>query len=318
MKRNMIEAINLALHDVMSQDETTLLIGEDVGVMGGVFRATQGLQEAFGPQRVLDMPISESLLAGMAFGMAYQGYKPIVEFQFMGFMYAALEQIISHLSRIQTRTQGVRRAPVLIRMPFGAGVKAPEHHSESLEALLAHVPHLHIAIPSTPSMAYAHIHAAMKHDGLSIILEHKALYRRHSEIIDTSNVFPSQAKIISQGDDLTLIAWGSTVHLAKKYIEQSSLSIELIDLNIIKPLDLRTLVNAVNRTGRCVILQESTRSFSVSSEISACLHEHCLMSLQAPIIRLTAPDQIVPPGQFEHFHLPSIQKLHRAIEECMS
>lgn len=313
----MLEAIRHGLDHIMSENHHAMILGQDVGHSGGVFRATEGLQKRYGDQRVIDMPISESLIAGMALGMSYQGLLPVVEFQFMGFVYAALEQLISHISRMHQRTLGDRHTPLIIRMPFGAGVKAPEHHSESTEALLGHIPHLKLVIPCSPSLAYTHLIAASRAKEPTIILEHKALYHRSSEDLYYQQDMIDKAIIKRQGRQATIICWGQCVPLALEHAANSAYDLTVIDVNVISPIDWKTLSQAVNQTGRCIIIQEAAKSVSIGSDIAAYIAHECLTQLLAPIELVAGLDTIVPCPQFERLYLPNHQRLEQAIDRTM-
>lgn len=319
----LVEAVNQALAYALAHDPEVVLLGEDIGVNGGVFRATLGLQQQFGADRVLDTPLAESMLAGIALGMATQGMKPVVEFQFMGFIYAALEQIISHISRLRNRTRGRLTCPLVLRAPYGGGIHAPEHHSESTEALLAHIPGLRVVIPSTPQRAYGLLLAAIQNPDPVVFLEPKRIYRLFKqEVPDNGQPLPlDRCFILRSGTDITLISWGAmlyeTLQVAKQ-LDQEGISAEVIDVATIKPLDIHTILQSVRKTGRCVIIHEAARTCGVGAEIAAQLAEHALTSLLAPIKRVTGYDTIMPYFKLEQHYLPSTQRIYQAIQETFA
>ena len=276
-KLTLLEAVNLALHRAMFEDPNVLLLGEDVGVNGGVFRASQGLRERFGFKRVLDTPLAEAMIAGVAIGMAAQGLKPVMEIQFLGFIYAAMEQLVSHASRLRNRTRGRLSCPLVVRSPMGAGIRAPEHHSESTEALFAHIPGLRVVIPSSPARAYGLLLAAIDDPDPVIFLEPTRLYRMNPQVLlDDGKRLPLDSCFtLREGHDITLISWGASVHetlQAASELALQGVSVEVIDVACIKPLDLDTLEASVRKTGRAVIVHEAPRSCGVGAEIAASLY----------------------------------------------
>ena len=318
----LIEAVTQALAYELKRDSEVIIIGEDVGVNGGVFRATAGLQIHFGADRVLDTPLAENMLIGMSVGMAAQGLKPVVEIQFLGFLYSGLDQIISHASRIRNRTRGRLTCPLVIRTPFGAGIHPPEHHSESTEALVAHIPGIRVVVPSTPARAYGLLLAAIRDPDPVLFLEPTRLYRLlKQEVPDTGEALPLDLCFVSrEGHDVTLISWGAMMHETLQAAEQLSLQgieAEVIDVATIKPLDMATILASVEKTGRCVIVQEATKSFGVGAEIAAQLAEHALMSLLAPIQRVAAFDIIVPLNKMEGYYLPTVECILKAVHKVM-
>lgn len=295
----MIEAINLALHRAMRTDPNVVVLGEDVATNGGVFRATVGLKEQFGHKRVMDTPLAESLIAGISVGMAAQQLRPVAEIQFMGFIYATMEHIISHAARLRNRTRGRLTCPMVLRAPYGGGIHAPEHHSESTEALFAHIPGIRVVIPSSPTRAYGLLLSAIEDPDPVIFLEPKRIYRMvKQEIYDDGVGLPlDTCYTLRQGTDITLISWGAMVHetlQAATELKKQGVSAEVIDVATISPLDLDTLVASVQKTGRCVIIQEAPRHCGVAAEISASLQEHAFSSLKAPITRFTGFDTPMP------------------------
>lgn len=322
MNINLIDAINMALEHVLHSDPKVLLLGEDIGKNGGVFRATVGLQEKF-PNRVLDTPLAENMLAGIAVGMAACGLKPIIEIQFMGFLYAALDQLINHASRMRNRTQGRLSCPMVIRAPYGAGIHAPEHHSESTEAILAHIPGLRVVIPSSPLKAYGLLIAAINDPDPVIFLEPTRLYRSFKEEVALNGkALPlDKAFILQSGKDVTLISWGAMIQetlSAAKILLEHQVTAEVIDVATIKPLDLEVILQSVQKTGRVIIIHEAAKYCGVGAEIAAQLAEFSLTSLLAPIKRVTGFDTIVPPYKIESSYLPTVANILTAVEEVLN
>lgn len=318
----LIEAINQALHYEMAADKDVVLLGEDIGVNGGVFRATQGLFNEFGPERVLDTPLAEAMIAGLSIGMATQGLKPVAEFQFMGFSYPALNQIINHAARLRNRTRGRLHCPLVFRMPYGAGIHAPEHHSESTEALFAHIPGLRVVVPSSPARAYGLLLAAIRDPDPVIFLEPTRLYRLHKQTVkNTGEALPlDQCFLLREGRDITLISWGAMLHetlMAADSLLKKGLSADVIDIATLKPLDSTLLFNSVEKTGRCIIIHEAARFCGVGAEIAAQLSEKVFLSLKAPIQRVTGYDVTVPYAQLEKQYLPSLTKIINVIDQTL-
>lgn len=322
-KLTLLEAVNLALHRAMREDENVVVLGEDVGVNGGVFRATQGLRDSFGFKRVIDTPLAETMIGGLAVGMAAQGLKPVVEIQFLGFIYAAMEQLVSHASRLRNRTRGRLSCPMVLRSPMGAGIRAPEHHSESTEALFAHIPGLRVVIPSSPARAYGLLLAAIDDPDPVVFLEPTRLYRMNPQpLVDDGSRLPLDTCFtLREGSDITLISWGASVHetlQAAALLAEQGVSSEVIDVACIKPLDLDTLEASVRKTGRCVIVHEAPRSCAVGAEIAASLYERVFLDLQAPIQRVTAPDIPPPLYRLEQLYIPSVEDILAACETLLN
>lgn len=319
----LIEAITQALSYEMSIDKEVVLLGEDIGINGGVFRATTELFKKFGADRVLDTPLAESMIAGLTIGMATQGLKPVAEFQFMGFSYPALDQIISHAARFRNRTRGRLHCPLVFRMPYGAGIHAPEHHSESTEAIYAHIPGLRVVIPSSPARAYGLLLASIRNPDPIIFLEPTRLYRLNKQkVADTGEALPlDRSFILREGSDITLISWGSMLHetllAADKLLQEKGGHAEVIDVATIKPLDINTLLTSVEKTGRCVIIHEAARFCGVGAEIVAQLTEKAFLFLEAPIQRVTGYDVTVPYAQLEKQYLPSVARIYNVIEQTL-
>tara|TARA_R110001592_G_scaffold6853_1_gene37788 strand:- start:3029 stop:4102 length:1074 start_codon:yes stop_codon:yes gene_type:complete len=319
---NLIEAINMALHRVMLEDKSVVILGEDVAVNGGVFRATDKLRTEFGLKRVMDTPLAETMIAGMSIGMAAQGLRPVAEIQFMGFIFAAMEQLVGHAARMRNRTRGRLTCPLVIRAPFGGGIHAPEHHSESVEALFAHIPGLRVVVPSSPKRAYGLLISAIKSNDPVIFLEPKRIYRySQSEVADDGQGLPlSKCFIIKPGKDITLITWGAMLIEtmdAAEILEKEGISCEVIDVASISPLDHETLISSVRKTGRCCIIHEAARNCGVGAEIAATLSENTFNSLKAPIGRVTGFDTIMPYFQNEHYYLPSTEKITELVRETI-
>lgn len=322
MLLTLVETVDLALARALTDDERVVILGEDVGRNGGVFRATVGLRERFGPRRVLDTPLAETLIAGLAVGMSSQGLRPVAEIQFLGFIYAALEHLISHAARFRNRTRGRLSCPLTLRAPFGGGIHAPEHHSESTEALLCHIAGLKVVAVSSPRTAYGLLLAAIRDPDPVIVLEPERLYRSiKEEVTDDGQALPlGQAIVWRQGTDITLISWGAMLQdclLAADELERAGISAEVIDVASLKPLDNATLVRSVALTGRCVIVQEACRSGGLASEISARLSEQAFYALKAPIKRVSPPDVVMPYFRLEQQYLPQVADIVAAARHCM-
>ncbi|MEH6484231.1 MULTISPECIES: alpha-ketoacid dehydrogenase subunit beta [Pseudomonas] len=321
-KLSLLEAVNLALHRAMNEDENVVVLGEDVGVNGGVFRATQGLRDAFGLKRVIDTPLAETMISGLAVGMAAQGLKPVMEIQFMGFIYPALDHLVSHASRMRNRTRGRLTCPLVLRTPMGAGIRAPEHHSESTEAMFAQIPGLRVVIPSSPARAYGLLLAAIDDPDPVVFLEPTRLYRMNPQpLLDDGKRLPLDTCFtLREGADLTLITWGASVHeslLAAVALSEQGVSVEVIDVACVKPLDMDTLQASVRKTGRCVIVHEAPKSCAVGSEIAAGLYERAWLDLQAPIVRVTAPDIPPPLYRMEQLYIPAVTDILSACTEVL-
>lgn len=318
----LVEAVNQAIAYEMAHDENVVIFGEDIAVNGGVFRATVGLLEKFGPKRVLDTPLAESMIAGMAIGMAAQGLKPIAEFQFMGFIYSAFDQILSHAARLRNRTRGRLHCPLVFRAPYGGGIHAPEHHSESMEALFAHIPGIRVVIPSSPAKAYGLLLAAIRNPDPVLFLEPKRIYRLiKQEVPDDGQALSLDTCFtVKLGTDVTLIAWGAMMKEtmeAAEQLENSGISAEVIDLASVSPIDMETILISVEKTGRCVIVHEAPKNCGVGAEIAAQLAEYALDSLQAPIQRVAGYDVVMPYAQLEKQYMPSVLRIIKAVNTVM-
>lgn len=318
----MVEAVNLALARAMENDPDVVVLGEDVGTNGGVFRATVGLKQRFGCKRVMDTPLAESLIAGISIGMAAQGLKPVAEIQFMGFIYATVEHIISHAARLRNRTRGRLHCPMVLRAPFGGGIHAPEHHSESTEALFAHMPGIRVVVPSSPTRAYGLLLSAIEDPDPVIFLEPKRIYRMvRQEICDDGVGLPLDTCFtLKEGRDITLVSWGASVHetlQAARELEKQGVSAEVIDVATVNPIDHDTILASVEKTGRCVIVQEAVRACSVGSEISAMLAEKGLLFLKAPVARVCGYDTPMPYFQRENIFMPDVQDILEAVTRTL-
>jgi pyruvate dehydrogenase E1 component beta subunit len=319
----LVEAINLALSHAMSHDDSIVMLGEDIGKNGGVFRATDGLQEKFGFTRVMDTPLAETTIAGAAVGMAVAGLKPIAEVQFMGFIYATLEHIICHGARMRNRTRGRLTCPMVFRAPFGGGIHAPEHHSESTEALFAHIPGLRVVIPSSPARAYGLLLAAIDNPDPVIFLEPKRLYRAEKyPVIDNGKALPLDTCFtLREGRDLTLISWGACIKECLTVVDEfnsaEEISVELIDLATIKPIDFATINASIKKTGRCVIVHEAAKTCGVGAEIAAYVAEHLMPYCKAPVKRITGFDTVMPYFRNEQHYLISEWDITDAIKRTM-
>jgi pyruvate dehydrogenase E1 component beta subunit len=319
---NLLEAVNRALAWEMNHDSEVVVLGEDVGVNGGVFRATDGLQRAFGEQRVIDTPLAESVIVGMSIGMGAQGLKPVVELQFMGFIYPAVDQIINHAARLRNRTRGRLSCPMVIRAPFGGGIRAPEHHSESTEALFAHMPGLRVVIPSSPARAYGLLLAAIRDPDPVVFLEPKRIYRAGKQAIeDNGAALPlDSCFVLRDGIDVTLVSWGASIKEtleAADELAQLGIDAEVIDVATIAPLDTRTILDSVQRTGRCVIVHEAARSFGAGAEIAAVLAGEGITFLLAPVLRVTGFDTVMPLYRQERHYMPGVNRIVDAVRKTM-
>ncbi len=318
----LVEAVNLALARALATDPNVVVFGEDVGCNGGVFRATAGLQARFGQDRVLDTPLAETLIAGMAIGMAAQGLHPVAEIQFMGFIYPVIDQIINHASRLRNRTRGRLSCPMVLRAPFGGGIHAPEHHSESTEALFAHMPGLRVVIPSSPARAYGLLLAAIQDPDPVIFLEPKRIYRMmKEEVVDDGAALPLDVCFqLRDGSDLTLVTWGAMIHetlQAADALAEEGISADVIDVATLKPLDMDTILESVAKTGRCVIVHEAARSGGLGGEIAAQLAERGLLSLFAPVQRVTGFDTIMPLYRLENEYMPNTATIVAAAKRTL-
>lgn len=315
-------AINDALATAMRERPEVVLLGEDIGRTGGVFRVTDGLIDEFGEDRVVDTPVAESGIVGVAFGMAVAGMRPVAEIQFMGFSYPAYDQIVSHVGRIRNRSRHRFTAPMVIRMPYGGGIGAAEHHSESTEAIYAHVPGLKVVVPSTPYDAKGLLLASIDEPDPVIFLEPIRLYRAvHEEVPDDSYRIPlGEARIVREGRDVTLVAYGSMTREAREAAEslgRSGIDAEVIDLRTLAPLDVETVIGSIRKTHRAVVVHEAQRTGGFGAELVARIQEEALYSLEAPIERVTGWDIVVPLRRSERHHLPDAQRIVQAVKRTL-
>lgn len=319
----MVEAVGLALARAMADDSRVLLLGEDVGKVGGVFRATEGLLDRFGPQRVFDTPLSEALIGGLPVGLAAMGYRPVAEIQFMGFSYPTIDQLVNHAARLRNRTRGRLSCPMVLRMPFGGGIHAPEHHSESMEAMFAHIPGLRVVIPSSPARAYGLLLAAIQDPDPVVFLEPKRIYRAVREPVrDDGRAMPlDRAFVLREGGDLTMLSWGAmlieTLAAAQSLSEQD-IEAEVIDVATLKYFDADTVLGSVARTGRCVIVHEAPLSGGFGAEIAARLAGEGLAHLLAPVERVTGWDTIMPLSKLESRYMPTQARILAAAHRVLA
>lgn len=319
---NLVEAVNMALAHALELDPSVVLMGEDIGVNGGVFRATVGLQARFGAQRVIDSPLAETALAGTAVGMAAMGLKPVVEIQFSGFIYPALDHVLNHAARLRNRTRGRLSCPLVIRSPSGGGIHAPEHHSESPEALFTHIPGLRVVVPSSPARAYGLLLAAIRDPDPVMFFEPTKLYRVFRQPVeDDGQALPlDTCFVLRDGTDVTLVSWGGALQetlAAADRLADEGIAAEVIDVATLKPLDMESILASVGKTGRCVIVHEAARTSGFGAEIAANIAEHGLYSLLAPVQRVTGYDVVMPLPRLEHHYLPSVERIVAAVRKAM-
>jgi len=317
-KLTMVEAINAALRHEMENDERVLILGEDVGKNGGVFRVTQGLFERFGENRVMDTPLSESAIVGAAIGMAVYGLSPVAEIQFEGFAYAAMEQLVNHAGRIRTRSRGRYQCPLVVRIPYGGGIRAPEHHSDSNEAYFVHTPGIKVVVPSTPYEAKGLLIAAIRDPDPVIFMEPKKVYRSlKEEVPEDEYVIPlGQARIVLEGTDVTLITWGAMLQptvQAAAMMEKNGTSAEVLDLRTLSPLDTDAIIESVQKTHRAVVVHEAPASCGVGAEIVARINEKALVHLEAPVERVTGFDTVMPLPKLEKYYLVNAERVVEAV-----
>jgi pyruvate dehydrogenase E1 component beta subunit len=314
---NMVQALNLALREEMERDKDVVVLGEDVGKDGGVFRVTEGLLGRFGPERVMDTPLEEIGIVGAAVGMAAYGLKPVAEIQFMGFIYAAVDQLFSHAARIRARSRGRFTCPLVIRTPYGAGVKALEHHSESTEALFCHMPGVKVVVPSSPGIAKGLLLSAIRDPDPVVFLEPTRLYRLIKEDVpEVEYTVPlSKARIVREGKDATVIAWGSMLHRTMQALE--GFDSEVIDLITLSPFDEETMLQSVKKTGRVVIVHEAPMTCGLGAELAATIAEHAMLHLKAPIIRVTGYDVVMPLPKLEDHYLPTAERIRKGVETVL-
>ncbi|WP_170156550.1 alpha-ketoacid dehydrogenase subunit beta [Solilutibacter pythonis] len=319
----LIESITQALAWELKHDERVVVLGEDVGVNGGVFRATAGLSAQFGPERVIDTPLDETTIAGLTVGMASQGMRPVAEAQFDGFMYPMVDFIVCHAARMRYRTRGRLHCPMVLRVPWGGGIRAPEHHSEANEAIFTNVPGLRVVMPSSPQRAYGLLLAAIRDPDPVIYMEPKRIYRQYKELVpDDGEALPLDVcYVLRDGGDVTLVTWGAqvkeTLEAAEK-LAAEGISAEVIDVATLKPLDFDTIAESVAKTGRCVIVHEAAKTAGFGAEVAARVAEECLFDLLAPVERVTGYDTHIPLFRLEMKYLPSVDKILAAARRAMA
>jgi pyruvate dehydrogenase E1 component beta subunit len=320
---NMAQAINSAFHNEMERDPDVVVLGEDVGVNGGVFRLTEGLYEKFGEDRAIDTPLAESGIVGFSIGMALAGMKPVAEIQFMGFLWPAVDQLASHASRLRNRTQGRFSVPMVLRAPYGGGVRALEHHAESFESVLAHIPGLKVVIPSDPYDAKGLLISSIRDPDPVVFLEPKRLYRLGKmEVPDEPYTIDiGKAKVLREGNDLTLVGWGSMVPKlmkAAELVEAKGIDTEVIDIRSISPYDEETVNSSIEKTGRLVVVQEAPRTLGFASEIIARAQEDVIGHMEAPALRVTGFDVPFPFYQMEHWAMPDVDRIVKGMREVLT
>jgi 2-oxoisovalerate dehydrogenase E1 component beta subunit len=320
---NLVQAVNLALARAMAEDANVLVLGEDVAAEGGVFRATDGLLKRFGPDRVLDTPLAENAIAGLSVGLAAQGFRPIAEIQFTGFIYPAIDQLVNHASRLRTRTRGRLSCPMVVRSPAGGGIRAIEHHSESPEAMFAHIPGLRVVIPSSPARAYGLLLAAIRDPDPVVFLEPTRLYRAAREEVDDDGVaLPlDRCFVLREGSDITFVTWGAMIKetlAAAETLAAEGIGVEVVDVATLKPLDTDSVLESVAKTGRCVVVHEAPLTGGFGAEIAARIAERGLISLLAPIERVAGWDTVMPLPRLEQNYLPGEARILAAARRILA
>jgi pyruvate dehydrogenase E1 component beta subunit len=322
-KLTVVEALNQALRQAMARDDRVIVLGEDVGKNGGVFRVTQGLLDQFGENRVIDTPLSESAIIGASIGLAVYGLRPVPELQFEGFAFGAMEQLVAHASRIRNRSRGRYQCPMVVRIPYGGGIHAPEHHSESNEAYFVHTPGLKVVVPSTPYEAKGLLLAAIQDPDPVIFMEPKKIYRSiREEVPEEEYTIPlGQARVVIEGNSVSLIAWGAMLHVAlegARLMADRGINCEVLDLRTLSPLDTDAIIESVRKTHRAVIVHEAQRSCGLAAEIAARINEKALLDLEAPVERVTGFDTVMPLPKLERQYLPDARRVADAIDRVMS
>jgi 2-oxoisovalerate dehydrogenase E1 component beta subunit len=322
MPVTMAQALNRALHDAMAADDRVLMFGEDVGRLGGVFRVTDGLQATYGEDRCFDTPLAESGIVGTAIGLAMYGYRPIAEMQFDGFSYPAFEQIVSHLAKLRNRSRGTMRLPVTIRIPYGGGIGAVEHHSESPEGYWVHTAGLKVVTPGNPEDAYGMLREAIASDDPVIFLEPKRRYWMRSQAELPAEVPAMRhAAVVREGTDVSVVAYGPMVRTAleaAEAAEQEGWSLEVVDLRTLNPLDMDTVLGSVRKTGRCIVVHEAPQTLGIGSEVAARIQEHAFYHLESPVLRATGFDTPYPPAKLEGYWLPDVERILDLAETSLS
>jgi pyruvate dehydrogenase E1 component beta subunit len=317
---NLVDSINLALKQEMKKDKNVIILGEDVGEDGGVFRVTDGLAKLYGNERVIDTPIAESAIVGVSIGIALMGLKPVAEIQFEGFSMPALDQLINHASRIRNRSRNKYNVPIVVRCPIGGGIRALEHHSDSPETYFIHTPGLKVVMPSTPYDAKGLLISSIRDPDPVIFFEPKKVYRAiKEEVPEKEYTIPiGKAKIVKEGSDITLITYGSSVKTSLEAVQHmKDVNVEIIDLRTLSPLDDETIINSIKKTGKAVIVHEAQKTLGLSAEIIARVNEKALYYLEAPIERVTGYDIVVPLPKHENYYMVNQQKIIHAIERVI-
>jgi pyruvate/2-oxoglutarate/acetoin dehydrogenase E1 component len=322
-KYTLLEAITAALRLEMAADDRVILLGEDIGREGGVFRVTEGLQQLYGQERVMDAPIAESGIVGMAIGMAIAGLRPVAEMQFMSFLYPAFDQISNHLGRMRNRSRGRFSCPLVIRVPYGGGIHPPEHHSESSEAILVHTPGIQVVVPATPYDAKGLLISAIRSSEPVIFLEPERIYRAvRQEIPEELYTVPlGEARVVQEGSDVTVIAWGAMLHEVLQAAEQlgdEGIRLDILDLRTLSPMDVPAIIRSVEKTGRAVVVHEAPRTCGLGAEIVAQINEKALLSLEAPVERVTGFDTVFPLPQLEKYYLPNAARIIAAVRRVLT
>ncbi len=321
---NLIEAVNNALDQQLEKDERIVVYGEDVGLEGGVFRATRGLQQKYGKTRVFDTPIAESSIVGTAIGMAVNGLRPVIEIQFDGFVFAGFNQIATQLARYRNRSRGNYPVPIVIRIPVGGGIRGLEHHSENLETFLGHLPGIKVVVPSTPYDAKGLLTAAIKSNDPVIFMEPKRIYRSgRQEVPEEEYEIPiGKAKVLKEGNDLTLVGWGAQLReiqtAVKEYEEKNNKTVEVIDLRTISPIDTETIINSVKKTGRFLVVHEAPKTYGPGAELISLVNEKAFLHLEAPATRLTGFDIVIPLAKGEHHFIINKDQIINEIEKVVN
>ncbi len=320
---DLLAGVNMALRRAMTDDPSVVVLGEDVGVDGGVFRATDGLTETFGEERVRDTPLAEAAIAGVCVGAAATGLRPVGEIQFMGFLYPAIDQLVNHASRLRNRTRGRLSCPMVLRAPYGGGVHAPEHHSESTEAMFAQIPGLRVVVPASPKRAYGLLLGAIRSPDPVVFLEPKRLYHAvKEELEDDGEALPLEGSfLLREGDDVTLVSWGAMMletMQAADTLAKEGIRADVIDLSVLAPFQPGRILSSVEKTGRCVIMHEAPSTGGFGAEVAARLADDGVTTLVAPIKRVAGPDTVMPYPRLESYYMPSTDRILNAVEECLS
>jgi pyruvate dehydrogenase E1 component beta subunit len=317
MEMNIVEAVNQALADELEEDDDVVVYGEDVGEDGGVFRATEGLREEYGEERVFSSPLAESGIAGTAIGMGLYGMRPVIEMQFSGFSYLAFHQMKEHASRMRTRSRGDYTVPLTLRAPHGGGINALEHHQESPETFFSHS-QLHVVMPGTPQDTYSLLRESIQLDDPVVFLEPKQIYRAFNEEVDTGEEREiGESEVVREGEDLTLVTWGAMLPLAREKVDDMDADIELIDLRTVNPADYSTVIDSVEKTGRAAVLHEATKTGGMGAEIAARIQEEALLKMEAPVERITAPSVPYPLYRLEDYFMPDEKRLEKGIRNAL-